>query len=224
MHQPMPSTELIAGAATLSDSELVARVLEGETGLFELLIRRHNPRVYRTIRAVVMDEDEVEDAMQQAWIHAYRALTAFAGRSSFSTWLTRIAVNEALGRRRSARRLVGLEAIGEHEEHARIDPVDTPEDGAAAAEVMSFLRTSVDRLPVEHRAVFMLREVEQLSVAETAEALGISQALVKVRLHRARARLRDLLSGAAGDAWRDAYPFLAPRCDRIVAGVFAVIG
>ena len=116
------------------------------------------------------------------------------------------------------------DAIGENEEYARVEPTDTPEDGAAAGEVMSFLRTAVDRLPTDQRAVFMLREVEQLSVADAAEALGISEALVKVRLHRARARLRDLLSSAAGEAWRDAYPFLAPRCDRIVAGVFAVIG
>lgn len=215
-----------APTATLGDAELVRRIRAGEPALFELLIRRHNPRVYRAIRAILRDEDEVEDAMQQAYLHAFAALDGFAGTAAFSTWLTRIAVNEALGRLRGRGRTVALDdGDGETEPVASADapPAETPEDAAAAREAMGFVQRAVDRLPLPYRTVFVLREIEQLSSVDTAEALGISEDLVKVRLHRARRALRELLAAAAGRVWTDAFPFLAPRCDRIVARVMPIV-
>ncbi|WP_242342233.1 RNA polymerase sigma factor [Anaeromyxobacter terrae] len=207
-----------AAGSALPDLELVRRVQAGERALFELLIRRHNPRVYRAIRALLRDEAEVEDAMQQTYLLAFARLGEFAGAAAFSTWLTRIALNEALGRLRRSGKVERLDAP-EAEDEAPGPPDRSPEDRAAAGEAMAFLQRALDRLPPAHRVVFMLREVEELSTAEAAEALGISAVLVKVRLHRARRALREVLAAASGQAYAEAFPFLAPRCDRIVAAV-----
>ena len=180
-----------ATSASITDLELVARVRAGELHLFELLMRRHNQRLFRTARAVVHDDAEAEDVLQEAWVKAYAALDAFAGRSSLSTWLVKITLHEAFARQRRRRRFVALES--EHEmnsETTAASPNDSPEVEAGTSELRRTLAQCIDLLPETLRPVFVLREVEELSTLEAAEALGISEENVKVRLHRARASLR----------------------------------
>jgi RNA polymerase sigma-70 factor (ECF subfamily) len=204
------------------DEELVARVRAGDPALFEVLMRRHNGRLYRAVRSVLADEAEVEDVMQQAYVQAYAGLESFAGRASFSTWLARIGVNEALGRLRKRHRLVPLDEVPDRAE-AWMEAPPTPEDAAAAREAARLVERAIDRLATIHRTVLMLRDVEQLSTAEVAAVLEVSEDAVKVRLHRARQALRDVLAADVGDAAREAFPFPAPRCDRVVGAVMARI-
>jgi RNA polymerase sigma-70 factor (ECF subfamily) len=211
-----------AASVALDDAEVVRRVAAGEKHLFEVLLRRHDRRVYRTIRAILRDEDEIEDAMQQAWIQAYLHLSDFQGTSAFSTWLVRIAANEALQRIRRRWPLAAVPMSGEQEDV--MSPGQDPEERAASREAMQLLEQAVDALPPHHRLVFMLREVEGLSTAETAEALGIHEDAAKVRLHRAKAALRSKLAETVEGAAGDAFPFHAPRCNRIVARVMEAIG
>jgi RNA polymerase sigma-70 factor, ECF subfamily len=207
---------------SLDDAEVVRRVLDGERQLFEVLVRRHDPRVYRTVRAILRDEDEAEDAMQAAWVSAYQHLGEFAGTAAFTTWLVRIAANEALGRLRGRTRLV--RADDDEEEAGTMDPrAEDPEERAAAREAVSLVERAVDGLTPPYRLVFMLREVEQLSTAETAAALGLGEEAVKVRLHRARAMLRRALGETVAQAAPEAFPFLAPRCNRMVERVMEAI-
>lgn len=211
------------GPGALPDAEVVRRVLAGERALFEVLIRRHNQRVFRAIRSIVRDEQLAEDAMQQAYLQAYAHLGEFAGASAFATWLTRIAVNEGLACLRRGHHLELVDEIPDVAEDTMRPPAKTPEDRAVALESMRLLELALDRLPVIYRSAFMLREVEQLSTAETAACLGITEETVKVRLHRARLALRDALAETVGQAAPQAYAFLAPRCNRVVARVMAAI-
>ncbi len=206
----------------LSDAEAVRRVRAGERSLFEVLVRRHDRRVYRTVRAILHDEDEVEDAMQQAWVQAYVHLADFQGNAAFSTWLVRIAANEALQRLRRRGPLASV-PISVEEDDA-MSPGEDPEERATVREAIRLLERAVDALPPHQRLVFVLREVEGLSTAETAAALGIAEDAAKVRLHRARAALRRALEETVGGAAGEAFPFHAPRCDRIVARVMDAIG
>lgn len=204
------------------DAELVRRVVDGETALFELLMRRHNQRVYRAIRGVLGDDAEVEDAMQQAYLSAYQHLDRFAGGSAFSTWLTRIAINEALMRVRRARTFVVLEGGGPQElplQQPSSDP--SPEELAVRGELRGVLEHAIDGLPELYRSVLVLREVEGLSTAAAAEALETSEEVVKTRLHRARGLLRDRLASLAAPQLGSLFEFHAPRCDRVVAAVMA---
>jgi RNA polymerase sigma-70 factor (ECF subfamily) len=213
----------LARNPSLDDAEVVRRVLAGEVELFEVLLRRHDPRVYRTVRSILRDEGEAEDAMQAAWVQAYQHLRGWAGASSFTTWLLRIAANEALGRLRRRSRLVPVEDDDEGNGGIMDPRAEDPEERAAARETARLLERAVDGLPALYRSVYVLRELEQLSTAETAEALGISEEAVKVRLHRARAMLRDALGEAIGRAAPEVFQFLAPRCNRMVARVMAEI-
>ncbi|HOC19178.1 MAG TPA: RNA polymerase sigma factor [Vicinamibacterales bacterium] len=210
-------------AQALTDEEVVDRVLHGETALFEILVRRHNTRVYRAVRAVLGDEREVEDAMQQAYLDAYAHLAQFAGRARFSTWLTRIAVNEAIGRarRQGVRMETGFpDEDGREDADRRFAAADpSPEHRAFSFELRALLETAIDTLAPGYREVFMLREVEGMSTAEVAEALGLTDEAVKTRLHRARGLLKDDLFSRTGTAAADAFQFHAPRCDRVVEGV-----
>ncbi len=206
-----------------SDAEVVRRVLAGETALFELLMRRNNPRVYRAIRGILRDEAEVEDAMQQAYLKAYTSLRDFEGASAFSTWLVRIAVNEALARIRKGAHLEVVGEVPDRSEDTMSPPRETPEERAAAHESMRLVERAVDRLPLAYRSVFMLREIEEMTTAEVAQTLGLSEEAVKVRLHRARRALRDVLEEELERGAPEAFPFHAPRCDRVVAAVMARI-
>ena len=204
-----------------SDEALVDRVLGGDVQAFELLMRRNNLRLYRAIRAFVPDEGEVEELMQQAYVLAYTRLQQFARGARFSTWLLRIGVNEALQRLRRDRRWprAAPEVLEEEPSmHA------TPEQDLARAQLNHLLEQLVDGLPDSHRSVFVLREVQQLSTAEVAETLGLSVDNVKQRLSRAKAMLRDALERRTGASIAELYPFEAPRCDRVVAGVLGRLG
>lgn len=203
-----------------SDEELVQRIVAGDATLFEILMRRHNQRVYRTVRAVLRAEDDVDDVMQQAWLAAWAHLGQFAGAARFSTWLTRIAVNEALGRRR--RNAAGPVSGGETMTLALVDEkTPDPEREAAASQLREAMEQEISALPDAFRAVFMLREVEGLDTAETAAVLGISEDLVKTRLHRGKALLRENLFNRAGVTLRSAFAFGNEHCDRLVAAVMA---
>ena len=216
--------------ASLSDAEIVLRVRAGDGALFEILMRRHNQRIYRVARAVVKDESEVEDVMQQAYFNAYTHLDQFEERSQFSTWLTRITLNEAFGRRRKMRQSEALGTMRSHEDIDSGDVMETvtssqpdPERQAYAQELHRVLEEAVDALPETYRTVFMLRDIEGLSTSETSEGLGLGDEAVKTRLHRARAMIRRSVTARLGDAATGAFQFHAPRCDRVVAAVLARI-
>ncbi len=198
--------------STLTDEVVVRRVLAGETELFELIVRRYNQRLFRATRAILRDDDGAEDVMQEAYFRAFAKLAQFAGDAKFSTWLTKIAVYEALGRLRRAQSQQGLS----HTMHTS----DNPERAAYEAELHTAIETAVDALPPLYRSVFVLRELEEMSVAETAECLGITQESVKTRLHRARALLRSHLEPATRPA---AFSFLGDRCDRLTRAVMEKI-
>lgn len=216
--------------AALADTEIVGRVRAGESALFEILMRRHNQRVYRMVRAVLTDEADVEDVMQQAYINAFTHLDQFEQRSQFSTWLIRIALHEAFGRRRKARvpaSMVRIELDLDDEGGAFMEtltsPQADPERQAYAQELRRVLEAAVDALPETYRTVFMLRDIEGLSTSETGEALGLGEEAVKTRLHRARVMIRGTVTARIGAVAVEAFQFHAPRCDRVVAAVLARI-
>jgi RNA polymerase sigma-70 factor (ECF subfamily) len=214
---PIPITE----ARQLPDEEIVQRVCAGARELFEILMRRHNQTIYRAIRSILRDEAEVEDAMQQTYLSAFVHLRQFGGEARFSTWLVRIAVNEALDRRRRQLRLVGQDELVPESPHP--DPHDSPEERASSRELGQWLERTIDALPDLYRSVVMLREVEGMSTLVVAEALGVSEEVVKTRLHRARLLLRGRMEADLAAESREQFPFHAPRCDRVVAGVLAAL-
>ncbi len=203
----------MAGAATLSDEQIVERVKGGETHLYELILRRYNQRLYRITRSILGDDAEAEDVMQDAYVRAYTHLDTFEGRAKFATWLTKIAVYEALMRKRRQRRMEELDVNAP-------GALPDPERQALDEEVSRKLEGAVDALPAPYRAVFVMRDMEELTTAEVSEALGISTTAVKIRLHRARAALRRILGEDFGSDALKAYAFHASRCDRVVAAVF----
>lgn len=219
---------MVAGPfETLTDEQAVERVRGGETALYELLMRRYNQRLYRIARSVLRDDLEAEDVVQDAWVRAYEHLDQFAGRARFSTWVTKIALYEALARARSKTRFSSRKPSGEDESPDMENfesPLATPEAAAMRSEVRELLESAVVRLPQHYRSVFVLRDVEQLSTVETAECLELSEEAVKTRLHRARALLRHDLSERIGAASTEAFPFMGARCDRVVERVMNRIG
>jgi len=202
----------------LTDADVVRRVLAGETALFEILMRRYNQRIYRAVRSIVRDEHEAEDVMQQAYVNAYTHLHQFAERATFSTWLTRIAINEALARVRP-RRIRLADDIDETLMNEIESNTPNPEQQAVATELKNAVENEIAVLPESYRSVLMLREVEGLSTAETAECLGLNEDAVKQRLHRARTMLRDGLFRRAGLTFDGVFTFGQSRCDRLVAEV-----
>lgn len=204
------------------DEEIIRQVLEGNTGMFELLMRRYNERVYRAARAIVRDEQEAEDVMQQAYVNAFTCLRQFNGAARFSTWLTRIAVNESLARVRRRGRYETFD-----DERSDIEPLisstvpENPEHQAFAGELRGLLEGAIDALPDGMREVFVLREVDGLSTSEVAESLDVSDDVVKTRLSRSRATLRRALLERTGATAPGAFRFYRPRCDRVVAQVLA---
>src|SRR5262249_17132395 len=186
----------LAQPGGMPDEEVVGRVLAGEAELFEILMRRYNKRLYRVARAILGSDAEAEDVMQDAYVRAYAHLDQFANRAKFSTWLTKIAVHEALARARRARRFEAIDSRMESDGDGMIPFVSSaldPERQLFDQEMKALLEAALDSLPEESRAVFVLREVEGMSTVETAGALGISEEAVKTRLHRARAMLQGQL-------------------------------
>lgn len=219
----LPAAVTPATPAELSDELIVERVRGGDTALYEILVRRHNQRLYRTVRAILRDDRDVEDVMQQAYIDAYTHLDQFRGSAKFATWLTRIAVNRAIRNGQGERRTLALvssnaEASELAIEHAAATGPD-PEHSMYGHELRTVLESLVDDLPAPFRIVFVMREVEGLSTAETAAALDLNEDTVKTRLHRAKKLLRDQLDRRLGPAASEIYPFHLSRCDRVVCAV-----
>ena len=206
------------------DEQVVRDVLDGNTAMFELLMRRHNERIYRAARAIVRDEAEAEDVMQQAYVNAFTHLRQFNGSALFSTWLIRIAINEALARvRRKGRYEAFDDAPSTVDPLMSMHPSENPERQALAGELRALLESAIDVLPNGMREVFVLRDVEGMSTLEVAECLGVSEDVVKTRLSRGRATLRRVLMERTGATAPEAFRFYRPRCDRVVAAVLAKI-
>ena len=205
-----------------TDEEVVERVLLGETALFEIIMRRYNQRLYRVTRAILRDDAEAEDVIQDAYVRAYAHLSQFAGRARFSTWLTRIAVHEALARLQRRRPMVPFEEETELTDdfETSIPPTSgTPEQQTLNMEVGRLLENAVLCLPDKYRAVLMLRDVEGMSTTEVADSLELTEENVKVRLHRARALIREDLNARFGSVAGNAFPFMGSRCDLVVRHV-----
>jgi RNA polymerase sigma-70 factor (ECF subfamily) len=208
----------------LTDEQVVAQVLMGQTALFEVLMRRYNERVYRAARAIVRNDEEAEDVMQQAYVNAYAHLRQFNGTARFSTWLTKIAINESLARvRRQGRYEPFDDERSDVETFMTRNSACDPEKEVAAGELRTLLEWAIDRLPDGAREVFVLREVEGLSTAEVSASLGVSEDAVKTRLSRARASLRKDLLERTGTAAPEVFRFYRPRCDRMVSLVLSKI-
>jgi RNA polymerase sigma-70 factor (ECF subfamily) len=206
-----------------TDDVIVRRVVEGDSILFELLMRRHNQRIYRAIRSILRDDSECEDVMQEAYVRAYEHLAQFEGRAQFSTWLSRIAVNEALKRLNMRGKLDSLDEEPYEGEDGTMPAFQsnspTPETVVSSGEVRGLLEEAIMALPLPYRSVIMLRDVEEMSTAETAEVLSLTDSNVKVRLHRAHELLRSELFARAGTSSTQAFGFHASRCDRVVQAV-----
>jgi RNA polymerase sigma-70 factor (ECF subfamily) len=217
----MTGMGVVAAAQAMSDEEVVARVLAGETALFEVLMRRYNQRLFRVTRSILADEGEAEDVIQDAYVRCYLHLDQFEGRARFSTWLTRIAVHEAIARSRKRQRFVSLEeSTGVTEARMSLESrTPSPEQEVLNETVRTVIEAAVDDLPETYRSVFMMREVEGLTTAETAESLDISEEVVKVRLHRARAMMRKHIQKRTGAVTSTAFQFQDARCDQMVASV-----
>jgi RNA polymerase sigma factor, sigma-70 family len=216
------SAALAATGEQLTDAEVVRRVVDGDSALFEILMRRYNQRIYRAVRAVMKSDDEVEDVMQQAYLNAFSHLGQFAERAQFSTWLIRIAVNEAIARLRKRQNAAWTWSGGDEMAALRVESsVPDPETQASTAQMREAVESELAALPATYRTVLVLRDVEGMSTAEAAECLGVSEDAVKTRLSRARGALRDALVRRADLSLGTIYPFGNSRCDRVVEAVMA---
>src|SRR5215813_10900790 len=220
----------IEGASDkLPDSELVRRVAAHDHEAFRVLMKRHNQMLYRAARSILKNEAEAEDAVQEAYMQAYRAMGDFRGDAKLSTWLVRIVVNESITRlHKHARRaeVIRLEGDDPQDQHSSEDsmkdsPPELPERAALRAETRRLLETKIDQLPDAFRTVFVLRAVEEMTVEETAAVLGIPEATVRTRFFRAKGMMRESLSREIDLAHGDAFSFAGARCDRIIANVMA---
>jgi len=214
-----------AACAPISDAALACSIVAGEPGAFERLMRQHNRRLFRVARSILRDDAEAEDALQEGYIKAHRAMAGFRGDARLSTWLTRIIVNQALESRRRRPVEAAEQAGGESVAESSFGSApDTPETLAMRNDLRRLIEHAIDDLPEHYRHVFMLRAVEGLSVDETAACLGITEANTKVRHLRARALLRESLGQRLGPLLEDVFAFDGQRCDRIVAHVCARLG
>lgn len=213
----------------LSDTDLVLRIVAGDEAAFTLLMRRHNQALYRTARSILKDDAEAEDAVQEAYLLAYKAMPGFRGDSKLSTWLVKIVVNESIARmHKRTRRAEVIHLDGEtHEDIEAAEGYmneatpEEPERAVLQAEARRLLEAKIDKLPDAFRTVFVLRALEEMTVEEAAASLGIAEATVRTRYFRARALLRESLAREIDFAHGRAFSFAGHRCDRIVAGVLA---
>jgi RNA polymerase sigma-70 factor (ECF subfamily) len=216
----------------MTDMDLARRIYSGDHSAFEKLMRRCNRQLFRIARGILKNDTDAEDALQEAYITAYSALQKFRGESKLSTWLARIVINEALGRLRKKKSesvVIDLSAQGREERSvesgAEMDAARaSPEEATLHAEVRALIERKLDELPTAFRTVFVMRELEEMTVEETAQCLGIPEATVRSRLFRARGLLRASLEREVGRAMQDVFSFAGARCDRIVAAVLDRIG
>lgn len=222
-------------ARKIDERELVRNALARQPAAFRAIMTLHNQRLYRLARAVLRNDTEAEDALQEAWMHAFAHLDGFRGDSALSTWLSRIVLNEALGRLRKKRRSIVETMPEERLRRAEIIPfpanapfsanaTDNPERTMAQRQILDFVERLTDSLPETYRTVFMARAIEGLSVEETADLLEIRPETVKTRLHRARKLLRERLEAEIGPVLLDAFPFAGRRCARVTETVMTRLG
>ncbi|MDF1586142.1 RNA polymerase sigma factor [Marinimicrococcus flavescens] len=230
MTQPLPEQDLPdrASDAAAADLELAGRIRAGDAAAFELVMRRHNRRLFRLARSVLGNAAEAEDVVQETWLRAYAHLGEFTGAGGLAPWLGRIALNEALGRLRRRGRVVSLDEHRDGGETALMRRIETmsmqqpdPERLAGSAELRRVLEAAIDALPDEFRTVFVLRAIEEMSVAETAATLSLRPETVKTRFHRARRRLQEALGARLDLLARGSFEFGGAHCDRVVATVLA---
>ena len=216
-----------ADSTLADDAALVARIAHGDRVAFQELMRQHNTALFRAARAIVRDDADAEDVLQEAYLSAYRHLPEFRGDARLSTWLTRIVINQALGRLRARRRDNVVALLDDRppggpepmEQAMDDDPHASPETGAMRTELRRLLEKKIDALPLAFRTAFILREVEEMTIEEAAECLGVPAATVRTRVFRARAMLRESLAEEMDTATSGVFAFAGARCDRIVAGV-----
>lgn len=215
--------------AAPDDLDLARRAMAREAEAFRAIIRRHNQKLYRLARSIVRNDSEAEDIVQETYVTAFAHLESFRGEASLATWLSRIAINEALGRLRKRRRqraLISDEPAGD----AHIIPFplnavsDDPERTMAQRQILTLVEQATDALPDVYRTVFVARVIEGLSLEETADLLGIKPQTVKTRLHRARMLVRRRLDEQIGPLMLDAFPFAGRRCERLTAAVMKRLG
>lgn len=218
-----------SAAVALDDAELARRISASDQAAFEMLMRQHNSKLFRVARSILKDDAEAEDALQDAYLDAYRHMGEFRGGARLGTWLVRIVINHSLMRLRKQKRhrvVVSFNA-GNATEPDRIeadvadDKAESPPHTAMRAELRRMLERRIDQLPVAFRTVFVMRDVEDMTVQETADCLSIPSATVRTRLFRARALLREALARDMDVATGDVFGFAGDRCDRIVARVIA---
>ena len=228
----MPAVAAVALEAAhkgLPDTEIALRIAAGDEYAFQLVMRRHNQTLYRTARSILKDDAEAEDAVQEAYLLAYKAIGNFRGDAKLSTWLVRIVVNEAVARSRKRSRCAEIIRLDGNAEPDDVSgemimndaTPEQPEKRALRTETRRLLEKKIDELPDAFRAVFVLRALEEMTVEETAQVLGIPEATVRTRYFRARGLLREALAREIDFAHEDAFAFAGARCDRIVAGVLA---
>jgi RNA polymerase sigma-70 factor (ECF subfamily) len=216
-------------ASAADDGDLVRRIAREDHGAFETLMRKYNGKLFRVARSILKDDSEAEDTLQDAYLDAYRHIGDFRGGSALGTWLTRIVINQALMRLRRQKRHRVVVPFGDQqaaqpaqaEAEVPDEKSESPSNAAFRAEVRLMLERRIDELPLAFRTVFVMREVEDMTVEETADCLGIPAATVRTRLFRARALLREALARDMDSATVDVFGFAGARCDRIVAGVLA---
>ena len=215
--------------ARLDDAELVRHALNRDAEAFRIIMQRHNQRLYRVARSVLRNSVEAEDAVQEAYAAAFSHLASYRGESPLAAWLSRIVMNEALGRLRrkpGPADFAPLEAVREAEiiPFPSSAPQDDPERTMAQRQILQLVETATDALPEVYRVVFMIRVIEGMSVEETAHLLGIKPETVKTRLHRARQLVRNQLNKQIGPVLMDAFPFAGRRCERLTTGVLKRLG
>jgi len=210
----------------LEDADLVRMAVQRDEIAFRVIMQRHNRRLYRCARSIVRDDSEAEDIVQEAYVNAFNNLASFRGTASLATWLTRITLNEALARVRRRRPTVDVVEL----DKAQIIPFPLvamnpdPERSAAQREIRRLIERAIDDLPEPFRVVFVMRDVEDLGVEETAKLLGLRQATVKTRLHRARRLLRNALDTQLATTLTDAFPFDGTRCARMTDAIVHRLG
>lgn len=223
MRKPLTAATVMPAAS--GEMQLVGRALAREVGAFHTIIKMHNQRLYRIARSVVRNDSEAEDIVQEAYVRAFAQLGDFRGESSLATWLSRIVINEALGRLRKRRRTVAMpQSLQAEIIKFPLNPSDDPERTMAQRQILELVERATDRLPDVYRTVFVARVIEGLSIDETAALLDVRPETVKTRLHRARALVRKALDDQIGPVLLDAFPFAGRRCERLTAAVMQRLG
>ncbi|MDF3153043.1 RNA polymerase sigma factor [Mesorhizobium sp. XAP10] len=221
----MPAVLTAVPSAVPGEMQLVHRALVRDGDAFRTIIKTHNQRLYRIARGVVRNDSEAEDIVQEAYVKAFAHLDAFRGDSSLATWLSRIVINEALGRLRKRRKTVALPENPQAEIiRFPLNPSDDPERTMAQRQILQLVEQATDSLPDVYRTVFVARVIEGLSIEETADLLGVRPQTVKTRLHRARALVRKALDDQIGPVLLDAFPFAGRRCERLTSAVMRRLG